>query len=367
MPRDSGAVTSVPSSHARERCCNVLSLLSFSVRTIAALAPRIGSRALALLASVPAAAAVVCAGCVAGAAAPEPFCPGGTEPSANVIFCEDFEDRSSRNQWNVGSNRNLWPISDFVLCTDRSFGFDDACAAWSNRLVFDSAWGFYGYDARRSFPPQAEFYIRWYQYISDPYTWGTLENKSVLLMDRDEKLIAYVGTNRNHLPTERNSGPGMPFVANYQDVDWRETAGEYTRVNRFQNQGENLTLQPGKWYLFEWHVKLNTPGVSDGITRLWIDEAGGLAREQTLRMQHTDMRWLRRDDVGKQFGVLRLTVYHQRCDGVPNTCPPNGPVVLDQSHRWDQIVVSKARIGPIAHSRPPTLTGLRIVRQDGRS
>ena len=27
------------------------------------------------------------------------------------------------------------------------------------------------------------------------------------------------------------------------------------------------------------------------------------------------------DDAGKQFGVVRLTVYDQRCDWAPSTCP----------------------------------------------
>jgi len=320
-------------------------------------------RALALLAFALGTAALV-SGRVAGATpSPEPFCPGGSNPNPSVILCEDFEDEASRNLWDIGSNKDAWPLSDFVLCTDRSFGFRDACAAWSNRLVFDSEWGFYGYDARRAFPPQTEFYVRWYQYISNPFTWGSLENKSVLLHDPANSLVAYVGTNRNHLPTEPNSGPGMPFVANYQDLDWPETGGQYESVNRFQNQGRNITLVPGKWYLFEWHVKLNTPGASNGVTRLWIDDATEPVRAQTLRMHYTNMRWLRRRDAGKRFGEVRLTVYHQRCDGVPNTCPPNGPVVLNQSHRWDQIVVSKAPIGPIAASRrPPAPTGLRIIR-----
>jgi hypothetical protein len=96
-------------------------------------------------------------------------------------------------------------------------------------------------------------------------------------------------------------------------------------VNRFQNLTRNTMLEPGKWYLFEWYIRLNTPGASDGVTRLWIDDASRPIPVQTLRMDYVDMRWLRRQDAGKQFGVLRLTVYDQRCDGVPNTCPRNGP------------------------------------------
>jgi len=296
-------------------------------------------------------------GCVARGATPpaEPSCPGGSNPNPHVILCEGFEDGGVQRRWDIGGHHGTWPVSDFVRCTDGQFGYHDACAAWSNWLTFDREWGFYGYDARRPFPPQPEFYLRWYQYISDPFTWGALEDKSVMLHDRDETIVAYVGTNRNHLPVEPNSGPGLPFLANYQDVDTPETGGQYTKVNRFQNQGKNITLQPGHWYLFEWYVKLNTPGQSDGATRLWIDDATPPVAAQTLRMEYTDMRWLRSRDAGKRFGLLRLTVYHQRCDKGPNTCPPNGPVVLQQSQRWDQIVLSKDPIGPIAE-RPADVT-----------
>jgi hypothetical protein len=291
-------------------------------------------------------------GCYARGAVPstEARCPGGTKPHPDVLFCEDFEDGAFGDRWDIGGH-GLWPASDFVQCTHDSFGFRDRCAGWSNSLLFDREWGFYGYDARRPFPPRQEFYIRWYQYISDPFAWGTLEDKSVLLHDRKETILTYVGTNRNHLPVEPNSGPGLPFVANYQDLDWKETGGAFTRVNRFQNQGRNIALQPGKWYLFEWFIKLNTPGVSNGETRLWIDDATKPIPAQTLRMVHTDMRWLKREDAGKQFALLRLTLYHQRCDNVPSTCPPIGPAILKQSHRWDQFVISTSPIGPLVELR----------------
>ncbi len=302
------------------------------------------------------AATVLTAGCsMRGATVPpEPFCPGGVSPNPNVVLCEGFEDDGVQKRWDIGGHQGVWPVSQFVLCTQDRFGFHDRCAAWSNRLVFDQEWGFYGYDARRTFPPQSEFYVRWYQYISNPYVWGTLEDKSVLLHDQENTITAYVGTNRNHLPVVRDSGPGMPYIANYQDVDTPETGGRYTLVNRFQNQQRNITLQPGKWYLFEWYVRLNAPGLSNGVTRLWIDDATDPITTQTLRMEYRDMRWLKAEQAKKQFGVVRLTVYDQRCDIGRNTCPPNGPDMLDQSQRWDHIVVSKRPIGPRADATPLT-------------
>ena len=259
---------------------------------------------------------------------------------ANVLMCDDFESAGFEARWDIGGHQGLWPIGDFVRCGG-NFGFRDRCAAWSNKLSFDREWGFYGYDAKARFESAPELYVRWYQFVSDPYDWGSLEDKSVMLHDADYQLTAYVATSRNHRPVEKNSGPGMPFVANYQDAD----------VNRFQNQKRNLTLAPGRWYYFEWHVKLNTPGESNGVTRLWIDDATKPIATPTLRMEYDDMRWLRKQDAGRPFRVVRLTVYHQRCDGTPNTCPPNGPWIVNQSQRWDRLVVSRTPVGPLTDAK----------------
>src|SRR5262245_57317254 len=168
----------------------------------------------------------------------ESSCETGRSRSADVLLCEDFNGLVQA-KWDIGSRGASWRPSRFAVCR-AGFGFGDRCAAWSNYLLFDHEWGFYGYDARRIFPARSELYIRWYQYVSNPFVWGTLEDKSVMLHDRAETIVAYVGTNRNHLPTEQNSGPGLPFVANYQDVDWPETNGQFERVNWFQNQNRNI-------------------------------------------------------------------------------------------------------------------------------
>jgi hypothetical protein len=261
---------------------------------------------------------------------------------SDILLCDDFESPGFEKRWEIGGHSGLWPIPEFVRCAG-NFGFRDRCAAWSNRLSFDREWGFYGYDAKSMFEATPEFYVRWYQFISDPYRWGTLEDKSVMLHDAQAALTGYVATSRNQRPAEKDSGPGMPFVANYQDADGK--------VNRFQNQQRNLTLAPGRWYYFEWFVKLNSPGESNGVTRLWIDDASRPITTPTLRLEYDDMRWLRTQDAGRSFRMVRLTVYHQRCDGRPNTCPPNGPWILNQSQRWDSLVISRTPVGPLAETR----------------
>jgi hypothetical protein len=278
----------------------------------------------------------------------EARCSNLWREQGNILMCEDFEGTNVLQPWDIGSNAGLFPNAQFVKCG--IFGLLSRCAAWSNRLVFDTSWGHWGYDAWRAFPPQSEFYVRWFQYISDPYSWGPLEDKSVMLHDPPlASMTAYVGSSRNHFPVEPHSGPGMPFIANYQDLDWPDTGGQFTRVNRFQNQGQDITLQPGNWYLFEWYLKMNTPGMSNGVAKLWIDEAFTQRSKQTLRLAYDDMRWLRKEDAGKQFGFVRLTAYRQRCDIAPEECPPFGPAILNQSQRWDGIVVSRQSVNHFPH------------------
>ncbi len=101
----------------------------------------------------------------------------------------------------------------------------------------------------------------------------------------------------------------------------------------YQNQNNDLTLQPGKWYLFEWYVKVNTPGIANGVTKLWVDDATAPITQQTLRLYYTDVRFR---DVDVTPGELQLTPYHAKTAPNPS-----------QYVRWDNIVISRKPIGPI--------------------
>jgi hypothetical protein len=79
--------------------------------------------------------------------------------------------------------------------------------------------------------------------------------------------------------------------------------------------------------------------------KLWVDDVtNGNPQTQTLRMYWTNVRYLRSQDSGKKYGRLRLTVYSQR----KYSSEP-----ADRYMSWDDIVVSKAPIGPIGGSAPP--------------
>lgn len=201
------------------------------------------------------------------------------------------------------------PPSDVLYCAER-FGFGDACAVRA--------------PTRLTFPGLREAYVRWYQYIPTQED-GAQPNDSVTLSDAaDTMVVSMVGLNR-------------------------------------QPQGlGSLFLDSTKWYLFEWHVKLNTPGQPDGISELWIDDTTLPIQSQTLRMRRTDMQWLGADDDEKQLEVVRLT--SAICESMPDAC--RGPIPENSVGplRWDRVVVARMPVGPVPLGPPPPPPGgLKII------
>jgi hypothetical protein len=237
------------------------------------------------------------------AALPGPCADRGT--GGEVVLCDEFEGGSLRARWE-DSLPAIWPAA-FVFCAD-AFGFGDRCAAWSA--------------ARAVFAPLPELYVRWYQFIPARQPAGTPPDMSVMLGDPSGSV----------------------------------TIAAATGVRR---DGQHITFEPGRWYLFEWHVKLNSPGVADGLSELWIDDARGPIATQTLRLRHREAQWLAPADAGKLLGTVSLVA--RGCDDVSRACPGGEATSPYQSHRWDHIVVSRSPIGPLVVGRLPRApTGLRI-------
>lgn len=283
----------------------------------------------------------------------EPKCPGGSAPDPNWLFCEDFEN-GNVNRWD-----NFSPV--WVTTAQKIFG---SYGGYTQQLKFDGYWGCYGTDVWA--PPAdwgTEIYIRWYTKISDAYQWGPNEDKLLLLYDYAQThsgLYVYLSQAANEdacADCGDNTGVGIPGIENYLDCSFESGCSNCTRTRRSQNTGNVLRLAAGHTYLFEWRLKMNTGTNSDGIAQLWIDDVtnGDLTSlsQQTLRCNYSNVRYFK-NATGKKWGRLRLTVYAQRWYS-------DRPATWWIS--WDNIVVSKQRIGPKGNNltvpKPPT--GLRIV------
>ena len=123
-------------------------------------------------------------------------------------------------------------------------------------------------------------------------------------------------------PLERHSS-----IGNY--VYHADMAGQYGDVDLWLD-GCAGSLDKGRWYAVETFVKLNTPGVNDGILRGWVD--GRLAYERT------DWRW--RDVDTLHVEQIWMNFYHGGTD-----VPP------DDLHLYiDNVVIATEYIGPKAYA-----------------
>jgi len=121
-------------------------------------------------------------------------------------------------------------------------------------------------------------------------------------------------------------------------------------ANLYQNLGNDLCLQNNNWYYIEMRMKTNTPGNTNGIFELWIDNCGtdglGCTGSGTKRTSRADVDW-------GNTGDLKLgTVWHENWGNPGST----------GEEYYDQMIVATKRIGPVGVTilsppPPPPLVG----------
>ena len=263
----------------------------------------------------------------------EAICPGGASPNSSVVFCEDFDDGSimdgSPHWWDVG-NYHDHGMADSVTCAGNAYGggtgYGGGCAFWSDylgraegaQLDGQFAWG----DKTTPWFSETEVYVRYYfkKSAGQCASWA----QKGLLVD--------------------GGGPGAQVSSDFlcaekfaiHSYELEQNMGmEFAE----QNIGYDLVAQADKWYLVELHVKMNTPGSADGIAELWMDDATtGPPSSQTLRMRYTNLNWGATS--GSRWKRVSLLTNYQNSATAP----------LYQYVWYDQVVVSKSRIGPMGAS-----------------
>ncbi len=114
---------------------------------------------------------------------------------------------------------------------------------------------------------------------------------------------------------------------------------------------KKITIQPGRWYCLERHMKLNTarPLKADGLEELWIDGELSIRRER-LRF--------------RKVPQLRITYFSLQnyFHGLPSTYTAQRPITV----QYDNVVIARKYIGPIGTKRaaPESAGGLRERRNE---
>jgi hypothetical protein len=127
------------------------------------------------------------------------------------------------------------------------------------------------------------------------------------------------------MPPAGNPLAGTVPVGNY--VYHADMPTQYGDNHLWQNDYRGY-LEKNRWYCVEQYLKLNTPGVKDGIMKVWID--GRLAWEKF------DWRW--RTVPALKIEEIWMNVYH------------GGTATVDRDvHLFiDNVVIAQQYIGPLA-------------------
>jgi len=256
----------------------------------------------------------------------------GAHPS--VVLFSDFETASWGDGWTYGQTESTLtrlesdpslrfePFDGFALRAEIPEGTNTGM-----NLGFKFA------DETGSEPE--EIYFRYYLRVADD--WQTLEGGKLPglagrygsagwggRMSNGSNGWSARGTFRILPPAGNPLGEHLP-IGNY--VYHADMAGSFGDSHLWQT-GYRGYLEKNRWYCIEQYLKMNTPGLNDGVMRAWVD--GRLAWEKS------DWRW--RDIPTLKIEEVWMNVYHGGTT----------PVDRDVHLYVDNVVVATQYIGPAA-------------------
>lgn len=262
----------------------------------------------------------------------EPICPGGTNPNPNVIWCDNFDDNVPISQKYFEYDNNG---GDFVPVAGKGISGSTAMQVkWQAGEVN-------GGDFKRTFgrnPVNSQSHstidfkeIYWRQYLKMETGWSGNPYKlsrAMILANANwaQAMIAHlwgdgVGDTLMIDPAsgvDANSNLITTIYNDFANLKWFGYKRGITPIFS--------SASSGKWYCIEAHVKLNTPGVSDGIFEYWIDN--------NLEAKRTDLNWV---GTWQDYGINAVFFENYWNGGAPG----------ERIRYFDNIIISTQKIGCI--------------------
>lgn len=278
----------------------------------------------------------------------EPGCDG-SDP--NVLMCDDFEDGSwfeenadvansnggtdVRTDGWAGRIRDGYP---HAICGGTGAG-GTKCTA---RSILQAGAGGSAALADHNLAPGTgpgmgssynEVYLRFYMKVLPGYVWN--DNQKFVTWNpccaNAGGIVFGAG------PTRNGDLQACPFWdCNLDSSTYRNPQNGCSSWFLCQNQGKDLSLSNlvNHWVYIEIHIKLNTPGVRNGLYRMWVNDCGtnglGCTGAPTLRMNYTNVGW-RPAGENRSIGVIFFDIW-----GNPSDV---GTMHIDQ--------IKASRVGPI--------------------
>lgn len=260
---------------------------------------------------------------------------------STVLLCEDFEDGSwyvtdcDTSGGRTNTDNDGWcgtifanPITptNAVVSGVTPFGtyagtagLKDGVGGTNDGMHYFKTSGC-GTDASQRCGVQ-EVYVRWYTYFESGYQFGAEKHMNITNLDGD---IAFANVQIN-CGFGASQSTGVLYVQVIHGEDACFT----------QNQGNNITLDSGKWYFFEMHLVAHATA---GQIDLWVNDCGAAGTScgasPVLRMSRTGLQL-----PGNSNGSAIETIWAESWANPASS--GTGPY-------WDNIKVATA--GPIGFS-----------------
>lgn len=272
------------------------------------------------------------------ALAVEPFCPGGSNPNPNVIWCDDFEDSTPLDEKYFEYDNDG---GDFARVGGVGYG-----GSYGMQVVWQTGERNAG-NIKRTFgrsPVNSQSHsstdfkeIYWRQYLKRKGGWTDnsykLSRATIFAGSNwSQAMIAHLwGTSSSGDKLLIDPATGIDSSGNLVTTKWNDFAN-------LRWLGIRLGVTPifseatsGEWYCIEAHAKLNTPGLADGIFEFWINGS--------LEASRVDLDWI---NVWQEYGINAVFFENYWNGGAPG----------ERIRYFDNIVISTQPIGCIDTTPP---------------
>lgn len=263
--------------------------------------------------------------------AKEAFCPGGSQPDTNIIWCDSFENDELGPNGTIAEKYFEYnnDEGDYVrINSEAAHGQHALRTRWQQGEV--SAGSFQLNFGQSPLTSQVaagthftEIYWRYYMKLEDGFIGFPDKSSRLWIIANNQWAIALAahvwahGVDRAFLAIDPATG-----INNQSQLVPRQKSDGFAAWLGLVKA--DTPLQVGRWHCVEAHVKLNSAGQQNGVFELWLDDKAVASK--------TAMNWV---GSWSDYGLNSLLFSNYWNGGSPAA----------QERYFDALVVSTARIG----------------------
>ena len=275
--------------------------------------------------------------------AAETSCPKGSNPDPDVIWCDSFEDEDLGPGDTIGENYfnfNVGTDPENMTRTNAQSAHGNYALKhhWNAGAGSGGTGSFmrtFGRNPVNSLSHSTEDFdeIYWRLYVKLQAGFSGQPNKLTRATifagtSWEQAMIAHIWAPNNG-PLEIDPASGIDTNNQLVSTGWND----FANLQFLGKVKDDSLLVADTWYCLEAHVKLNTPGQSDGVFEFW--------RDGVLQAGRTDLNW-----VGSwgDYGINTIMISNYWNETSP----------IEQERYIDALVISTKRIGCLgAKPKPP--------------